>query len=113
MEWAARLHDIGKADPRWQEAITGGDLAAAEVLLAKSPPGVRPGQRRFPPVRHESLSVAMAERDPQARSAAESDGADWDLVLHLIGSHHGHGRPLPGNLEDPTRRRSPTRWTAA
>ena len=102
--WAARLHDIGKADPRWQEAITGGDtaeLAADGTLLAKSPPDARPGQRRFPPVRHESLSVALAESDSRIRQRAERDGADWDLVLHLIGSHHGYGRPLPGTLTDP------------
>lgn len=108
MVWAARLHDIGKADPRWQEAITGGDtaeLAADGVLLAKSPPDARPGQRRFPPVRHESLSVAMAESDSHIREMAEQAGADWDLVLHLIGSHHGWGRPLPGTLTDPNTRR--------
>ena len=107
MVWAARLHDIGKADPRWQEAITGGDtaeLAADGVLLAKSPPDARPGQRRFPPVRHESLSVAMAESDSHIREKAERDGADWDLVLYLIGSHHGYGRPLPGTLTDPEHR---------
>lgn len=106
--WAARLHDIGKADPRWQEAITGGDtaeLAADGVLLAKSPLDARPGQRPFPPVRHESLSVAMAESDSGIRETAEQAGADWDLVLHLIGSHHGYGRPLPGTLTDPNSRR--------
>lgn len=108
MVWAARLHDIGKADPRWQEAITGGDtaeLAADGMLLAKSPPDARPGQRPFPPVRHESLSVAMAESDSRIREMVERDGAYWDLVLHLIGSHHGWGRPLPGTLTDPNPRR--------
>ena len=108
MEWAARLHDIGKADPRWQEVITGGDtaeLAADGVPLAKSPPDARPGQRPFPPVRHESLSVAMAESDSRIREIAEQARADWDLVLHLIGSHHGYGRLLPGTLTDPNPRR--------
>ena len=95
---AGRCHDIGKADPRWQDAITGGDPEArlpGWAPLAKSPAGVRPNPRLFPPVRHEFVSAAMAAADPDLSCH------DRDLVLHLIASHHGYARPLPAQLTDP------------
>jgi CRISPR-associated endonuclease/helicase Cas3 len=39
--------------------------------------------------RHEALSVRLALEDERLAEAA-----DPDLVLWLIGTHHGHGRPL-------------------
>lgn len=97
---AARLHDLGKADPRFQAMLAGGDPFArdGEVLLAKSTVADRPGKaagRRQRSVelpdrwRHEALSVRMA-----IEHAAFAAARDPALVLWLIGSHHGRGRPL-------------------
>ena len=90
---AARLHDIGKADPQYQRQLLGQDDIALMLLdapLAKSPPGVRPDPAGWPAIRHEFISVLMAEQSGQVAAAH-----DPDLVLHLIGSHHGDGRALP------------------
>ena len=93
LELAARLHDIGKSDQRFQLQMVGGDevmLACLEEPLAKSLPGTLTDPDGWPPVYHELLSVLMA-RDGDALGAAH----DSDLVLHLIGNHHGRARALP------------------
>ena len=117
VELAARLHDVGKVDRRFQADLRGQsalvlanpDLVAllepkaSDEFLAKSE---RSGWRRdfkspraVPDYfRHESLSVALAERNPQVRELCEDDR---DLVLWLIGTHHGCGRPFfPPCIDD-------------
>ena len=97
---AGRLHDLGKVDRRFQAQLVGGDSVALEMQaepLAKSLPGIR-RVRRYPTgMRHEVASVAMVESNPDVLSSAH----DKDLVLHLVGTHHGWGRPLPPIVEDP------------
>ena len=97
---AGRLHDVGKADRRFQAQLVGGDPIALEMLkapLAKSLPGIT-RVRRYPAgMRHEVASVAMVESNTDVLSVAH----DRDLVLHLVGTHHGWGRPLPPIVEDP------------
>jgi CRISPR-associated endonuclease/helicase Cas3 len=93
---AAFLHDPGKADPRFQTFLAGGDPYGPDATepLAKS------GQAHLPrgawahaglpdDWRHEALSVRLATLHPNFASAH-----DRALVLWLIGSHHGYGRPL-------------------
>ena len=97
---AGTLHDIGKVDERFQDQLVGGDpiekIRQGEPL-AKSLPGVR-GAKSYPKgMRHEVASVAMVESNPDAISKA----VDEDLVLYLIGTHHGYGRPLPPIIRDP------------
>lgn len=98
---AALWHDWGKADPRFQAMLLGGDLYWAlseDRLYAKSasvPNSLREKRRtmerselpkRF---RHEMLSVQLIDA-----AANGLDGIDRELLLHLVASHHGYARPL-------------------
>jgi CRISPR-associated endonuclease/helicase Cas3 len=92
---AAYLHDAGKADPRFQTMLYGGAWFAVDetTVLAKS---ARRGSRAaweragLPEHwRHEALSVRIAREHPLFEEAH-----DKELVLWLIGVHHGYGRPL-------------------
>ena len=99
---AAWLHDVGKADPRFQIWLHGGDEVAAAIaseLLAKSPreprnaaANARARKRAdYPPnCRHEVMSVALVQDILELQTKAH----DWDLVLYLLSSHHGYCRPL-------------------
>jgi CRISPR-associated endonuclease/helicase Cas3 len=96
---AARLHDVGKADPRFQALLAGGDTLRAKRagLLAKSVrmptdrTALAAGRERAgcpEGWRHELLSVRLVESAPELLAKAH----DKELVLHLIESHHGHCR---------------------
>ncbi len=104
---AAWLHDIGKADRRFQLMLRGGseiEYFKDETPWAKSaiPPGARE-ERRIARLRsgypgggylHAVQSVAMMQTrlDELRRLLKKVDNArepDLDLVLHLVGSHHG------------------------
>jgi CRISPR-associated endonuclease/helicase Cas3 len=101
---ASQHHDEGKRDPRFQVMLHRGDpwrARAAAEPLAKSGmdsadrAAFRLAQRlsRYPSaMRHEALSARIA-----ALLLAHDEEAlqvDSDLVLHLVASHHGYGRPL-------------------
>lgn len=93
---AAYLHDAGKADPRFQVMLAGGDWwnRPDKPPLAKSGRSSwssRTWERAGLPKgwRHEALSVRMAQLHPALAKAR-----DPALVLWLIGTHHGFGRPF-------------------
>ena len=94
---AAVLHDEGKADPRFQLFLAGADWwnRPDGAPLAKSGRSLPRGtwERAELPRgwRHEALSVRLATAD-----ARFADAHDPHLVLWLIGTHHGLGRPFFG-----------------
>lgn len=92
---AALLHDTGKADTRFQAWLAYGDPLGTDPkhVLAKSarrlPPIAREKSGLPPSWRHEAFSVRLAPRIRDFEQAA-----DKELVLWLIGTHHGYGRPF-------------------
>jgi CRISPR-associated endonuclease/helicase Cas3 len=105
LKLAARLHDLGKADPRFQRLLGGGGFPGRE-LLAKSgdiPQGnaafIRAIEQAGYPRggRHELLSVRLAEG---AADILPGDDLLRALVLHLIASHHGYCRPFAPVVDD-------------
>jgi CRISPR-associated endonuclease/helicase Cas3 len=100
LRWAARWHDLGKADPRFQawlrcvprRAIPS-QLIAKSERMPKSAAALQQArtQAGYPEGgRHEMLSVRLAE----SRLDHLPSEVCRDLLLHLIASHHGHGRPF-------------------
>lgn len=87
---AGLLHDLGKADPRFQTLLRAGDAeTAAGQLLAK---GLRRSARsRLGQVeRHEAYSVALIRAHTELLERTQ----DPELALYLVGTHHGRGRAL-------------------
>lgn len=97
LERAGRCHDLGKADPRFQAWLREDDPLGVDPddpapLLAKS--GRRPARpaaatglpERW---RHEALSVRLL-----LASGDREKVEDPALLLWLVGTHHGYGRPF-------------------
>lgn len=90
---SARLHDLGKAHPSWQERLkgTGGAARPAQYdghIMAKAP--VVDGRRGRRYLRHELASALALLADPSPLN--DLDDRDADLVRYLIASHHGRVR---------------------
>lgn len=109
---AGHAHDSGKAHPRFQCRLCGGDGFLAESLeeaLAKSgmDPSDRAAHRRAdrlaqwsPALRHEALSAA-AVRQWLSGEPPAADSTDHELITHLVAAHHGWSRPLLPPEPDP------------
>ena len=104
VERAAVLHDIGKADPRFQAWLRGGNPVKPDELIAKSQGSGQNWEAMerarkmagYPKgARHELMSVALLA--PHAEDAGD---VDLELLLHLIASHHGRCRPFAPVVED-------------
>ena len=98
---SGRFHDIGKADNRFQRSLRAGSPVDGRdyVPLAKSrmPMSLWPAAQRdagWPRGgRHEELSARLV-RAWLAGDGHILDPAQQDLLVHLVVSHHGKGRPL-------------------
>ena len=95
---AALLHDVGKADDRFQLLLAGGaawwNRPDGPDLAKSGRPSPRGAWERagLPKGwRHEALSVRLA-----TANARFAEAHDPHLVLWLIGTHHGLGRPFFG-----------------
>jgi CRISPR-associated endonuclease/helicase Cas3 len=111
VELAARYHDEGKRDSRFQVMLHGGDqwrARAAVEHLAKS--GMDPADKAayqraaqlsgYPAgMRHEALSAQIVAAYLQLQ---EDNSLDEDLVVHLVAAHHGNARPLLPPIADPS-----------
>ncbi len=102
---AARAHDHGKSDPRMQAFFRGGSVGLGDIDLAKSTFGTadlsadraaRAAAGLPRDLRHEVESVAILQR-ALATDGVDGlpPGLDHELLLHLVGTHHGLGRPVP------------------
>ena len=106
---AGEAHDLGKADPRFQLSLYEANpilMRKANKLLAKSinPPADLATVRRYRKLsgypkgsRHECYSVALIKGHRQLLD----ESFNIDLALHLVGTHHGRGRPLMPSIDDP------------
>lgn len=104
VERAAMLHDIGKADARFQAWLRGGNPMKSDELIAKSKASGQNWEAieraramaRYPKgARHELMSVALL-----VTHRAEAREIDDELLLHLVASHHGRCRPFAPIVED-------------
>ena len=113
LEDAARWHDLGKVEQRFQVMLHHGDACEAALAtepLAKS--GLDPADRlawrraaqlsRLPAgARHEAWSAALVQAHLEQGGGYPGDE---DLLVHLVAAHHGYARPLARLVHDPAPR---------
>ncbi len=96
---AAKFHDLGKADPRFQALLIGKPLSVAFMqrqLWAKSAGNHRGRSSELPErFRHEMLSLSLLEHFEY-----DTTDIDEELLKHAVASHHGYARPLAPVCED-------------
>lgn len=110
VELAGKLHDVGKVDPRFQRWLDPEGVSVGVPIAKSSSPRERRTAVRIASGwprggRHELLSARLVERWLEKAGPMT---ADDELVVHLVASHHGHGRPSIDVAHDDT----PTRVTA-
>lgn len=92
---AARLHDVGKAHPAFQDTLlrrlSSDERSRRErSIWAKSPSTNRSRHHLRPYFRHELASVLAILARPELLAGVPTD--KHDLVAYLVAAHHGHVR---------------------
>ena len=105
VERAGRAHDLGKADRRFQRWLDPDGRQPGPVAKSQMPRS-RWNEARVAAAwprggRHEELSARLVRRWLEAQPD-RFDPPMADLLVHLIVSHHGTGRPLVMPVEDHT-----------
>lgn len=109
LKTAAYWHDVGKLDERFQImlrqgvelAVFTGEPWAKSAAIPESPSrrrAIRAASGLPEGFRHEMLSLQLAER----LLPNGNDAQLHNLLLHVIASHHGYGRPFAPISHDPT-----------
>lgn len=106
VESGGRYHDVGKADRRFQRWLDPYGNHVGTVLAKSDMPRDRWDAARAESGwprggRHEALSARLIERMMES-NPGWGDPELRDLVLHLVISHHGRGRPLVLPVADGT-----------
>ena len=106
VERAGRLHDIGKADRRFQLWLdpdgTYGGVPVAKSNMPRHRWNAARAAAGWPRGgRHEELSARLVRRWLEHRPVWGAPSLR-DLLLHLVISHHGRGRPLVPPVADGT-----------
>ena len=105
VEQAGALHDIGKADARFQRWLDPEERRGALVAKSDTPrhrwEATRAAAGWPRGGRHEDLSARLA-RAWLERNPCWGEPEHRDLLLHLVISHHGKGRPLVPPVPDGT-----------
>lgn len=109
VEDAGLRHDIGKVDERFQRWLDPDGKHDGGALAKSNAPPHRWERTRaisgWPRGgRHEVLSARLVEQWLDDRDGERERKLLDDLLLHLIVSHHGQGRPLVHPTVDGTRR---------
>ena len=105
VERAGLLHDVGKSDRRFQRWLDSEVQRGALVAKSNAPRHLWESMRiaaGWPRGgRHEDLSARLV-RAWLKQNPAWGDPVQRDLLLHLVISHHGKGRPLVPPVPDGT-----------
>ena len=105
VERAGLLHDVGKSDRRFQQWLDSEVQRGALVAKSNAPRHLWESMRiaaGWPRGgRHEDLSARLV-RAWLEQNSAWGDPVQRDLLLHLVISHHGKGRPLVPPVPDGT-----------
>lgn len=110
LEVAGQLHDFGKADSRMQMWLYGGNelraaangyklIAKSKEMAANDKKAMEKAREKagYPKgTRHEFLSVGLTDSAGRAFDGVN----DYELLRHLVGTHHGHARPFAPVVPD-------------
>ena len=106
VEQAGRLHDIGKADRRFQRWLDPEGKRGMLVAKSNAPrhqwEAMRTAAGWPRGGRHEDLSARLVRAWLEQNPSWGDDQWNRDLLLHLVISHHGKGRPLVPPVSDGT-----------
>ncbi len=106
VERAGSFHDVGKADHRFQRWLDPGrreDPRTSPIAKSTMPrsrwSAARAASGWPSGGRHEDLSGRLVQEWLKTANG-RFDGGPADLLVHLVVSHHGNGRPLVPPVED-------------